>query len=95
MKNVIYQASLRFENQGNEETHSYIGLTEKPFSQRLAQHISSFRTHDPRNATCLSKKVLQLQRNHILFEASWKILQSASSYKPGGKECRLCLTEIY
>ena len=72
MEGVIYQASIKTQNQ---ETYSYIGLTENQFIQRYQQHLSSFRTHDPRNSTSLSKKVLQLQRNRVLFDVKWKIIQ--------------------
>ena len=90
--NIIYEAALKTEN---NDVYKYIGLTEKPLIQRIQQHESSFRVHDPRNSTSLSKKVLNLQRSHILFDVSWKILQKSKSYTSGGQECRLCLLEIY
>ena len=89
---IIYQASIRTQN---NETHNYIGLSEKSFLDRYSKHLSSFRIHDPRNSTSLSKKVLELQRKHILFDVNWKIMQTASPYKAGSSECRLCITEIF
>ena len=91
-KNVIYQASLQTQNQ---KTFKYVGLTEKPFIERYSQHQSSFRVHDPRNFTTLSKKVLEIQRKHTLFEIEWIILEVSKSYTPGAEDCRLCLAEIY
>ena len=92
VKGVIYQASVHTQNQ---ETFKYIGLTEKELIQQIQKHNSSFRRHDPRNSTSLSKKVLELQRNHVLFEVKWKILEVASPYSAGRSQCRLCNTEIY
>ena len=92
MSGIIYQAKIDTQN---SESHSYIGLSEHSFIQRYSKHLSSFRIHDPRNSTSLSKKVLELQRKHILFDISWKILQSASPYKSGSSECRLCISEIF
>ena len=91
-KEVIYQATVETQNQ---EIFKYIGLTEKPFKERFIKHESSFRVHDPRNATSLSKKILELQRKHILFEVEWEILQKSKSYSAGAQECRLCINEIY
>ena len=65
LDNVIYHAKLETQNQ---EVYEYIGLTEKTFIDRYRKHTSSFRVHDPRNATSLSKKVLELQRKHVLFD---------------------------
>ena len=91
-KNVIYQATLEAQN---NEIYKYIGLTEKSFFQRWTQHNSSFRVHDPRNSTSLSRKILELQRKHILFDLKWKILDKTTSYTPGSEDCRLCISEIY
>ena len=63
-KGVVYQATLTTEN---HENFTYIGLTEKTFLERYQKHQSSFRIHDPRNSSTLSKKVLELQRKQILF----------------------------
>ena len=92
LKGVIYQATLKTQD---NETHKYVGLTDNPFIQRFQKHLSSFRVHDPRNSTSLSKLVLELQRKHTLFDISWKILQTARSYRAGSPHCRLCNTEIY
>ena len=86
LKNVIYEATIKTQKQ---EQFTYIGLTENPFFERLQKHNSSFRIHDPRNSTGLSKKVLELQGKHILSDSFWKIIQTASSYKPGAPDCRL------
>ena len=90
--NVVYEATLKTQE---NDVYKYIGLTEKPLIQRIQQHNSSFRVHDPRNSTTLSKKVLNLQRNHTLFDVSWKILEKSESYTSGGQECRLGLLEVY
>ena len=92
LDNVIYHAKLESQNQ---EVYKYIGLTEKTFIERYRKHTSSFRVHDPRNATSLSKKVLELQRKHVLFDIKWKILEKSKSYSAGSEECRLCISEIY
>ena len=51
-KGVIYEAKLRTQDQ---EEHSYIGLTEKKFSERYFKHLSSFEVQDPRNSTSFNK----------------------------------------
>ena len=70
-------------------------MTEKSFKERHIKHESSFRVDDPKNSTSLSKKVLELQRKHILFDIKWEILQNSKSYRAGAEECRLCINEIY
>ena len=92
LKGVIYQATLTTQN---NDIHKYVGLTASPFIQRFQKHVSSFRVHDPRNSTSLSKLVLDLQRKHILFDISWEILQTARPYKAGSPQCRLCNSEVY
>ena len=75
LSEVIYQAKLLTQN--NEE-FSYIGLTEQTFHERHTKHLSSFTVHDRRNSTSLSKKMLELQTKHILFDIEWKILEKTS-----------------
>ena len=91
-RGIIYQAVIQTQN---NETHSYVGLSEKSFLERYTQHISSFQVHDKRNSTSLSKKVKELQRKHILFDITWKILEISTPYRAGCQECCLCVTEIY
>ena len=79
----------------DQNVFTYVGLTEDQFIIRFQKHKSSFRVHDPRNSTTLSKKVKELQRKHISFDISWKILENAKSYTSGSDKCRLCLLEIY
>ena len=62
---AFYQATLSAQNQ---EDKKYVGLSEQKFIERYQKHASSFRIHDPRNSTSLSKAVLELQRKHILFD---------------------------
>ena len=89
---TIYKATLKTQNQ---EEFKYIGLPEIPSIDIIRQHYSSFKVHDPRNSTSLSKKVKELQRKNTLFEINWKILQKSKSYTAGSEECRLCVAEIY
>ena len=89
---VIYQATVETRN---GEKFKYVGLSGGSFITRFQKHSSSFRIHDPRNSTTLSKKVLELQRNHILFDITWKILQVASPYRVCSRQYSLCSLEIY
>ena len=92
---VIYQATVTIQNNLNNEIKKYIGLTGKSFKERYSKHISSFTVQDPRNSTSLSKKISELTRKHIFYDIKWEIIDKATPYKSGDKECRLCIKEIF
>ena len=87
-KCVIYHATV----QGPSETKNYIGLTEGDFKTRYGGHIQSFTDSKKKSASTLAKYVwannLQPEPN-----VTYRILQQRAPYKPGMRDCDLCLSE--
>ena len=84
--NVVYKATTE-----NADPHFYIGVTEK-FKPRWYHHKQTFKNPDLKNSTALS--TFTWDRN--LGEEPkihWEIIDTAQPYKPGQRECQLCLTE--
>ena len=79
----------------NKETFKYVGLSSNKFKVRYRQHLSNFTNLHQKSQTTLSTKVRKLNRRNVNFELEWRILQSSHPYKPNGKDCRLCISEIY
>lgn len=92
-KNVIYLCNVKTNPQ--DEGRYYIGLTEKTFKDRLYKHNNSFRYESGSNSTELSKFVWSVKKKGLNPVLSWKILDQAEPFKPGGKSCNLCLMEKY
>ena len=90
---VIYQATVTREDNNNSET--YIGLTENSFKSRYAGHLSSFKHETKRNATALSEHIWTLKDKNINFSLKWKIVSKAKSYSTSSKKCNLCTEEKY
>lgn len=90
---VIYQATVT--RKDNNTTQSYIGLTEKSFKTRYANHTSSFRHAKHRNSTELSKHIWSLKDSNIEHSISWRVISSSSSYNSSSKRCNLCLKEKF
>ena len=72
-----------------------MGLTERKFKARYNEHFTNFENRNPKNATSLSRKIWYLKDKNINYELKWKILQKAKPYKPGSRQCQLCVAEIY
>ena len=89
---VIYKATVTTEH---NSIFKYIGLTGGSFKQRHTQHLSNFRTRNPKNKTKLSEKIWSLEDRDIDFQVKWEILQRSKPYHQGSGECQLCLAEIY
>ena len=87
-KCVIYHASV----EGPNEVKNYIGLTEGDFKTRYGGHIQSFNDASKKSASTLSKYVWA---KHLQPEpkVKYSILQKCTPYKPGNKNCDLCLSE--
>ena len=88
---IVYEATVDTDN--TPAPKIYIGSTETPFKQRLANHLMSFRHERYENSTELLKHVWKLKREGETFHISWRILRRASAYSSLSKRCNLCLTE--
>ena len=66
---VVYQAVV--ERQDNE-TQSYIGITEGRFKLRYNNHNITFRKAKHKNSTSLSKYIWGLKDKNIKFSIKWK-----------------------
>ena len=85
-QNVVYEATTQ-----NPDPHFKIGVTEN-FKTRWYHHKQTFKNPVLKNSTALSS--LTWGRN--LGEEpniKWEIIDKALPYKPGQRDCQLCLTE--
>lgn len=89
--NIIYQASVT----SNNNTETYIGLTETQFKTRYRNHTLSFRNEKYKNSTELSKHIWKLKEKGLAYNIQWNIINKAPPYNPISKVCNLCLTEKY
>jgi hypothetical protein len=86
---MVYQATVTSDN----DTQTYIGLTERTFKARYNNHTASFRNNNLRNSTELSKHIWYLKDNDRQYTISWKIIKHAKAFNNKGKRCNLCLCE--
>ena len=90
---VIYKAQIN--------NAMYYGLTCGEIKDRITCHRQTFREKYKENSTALSKyiwsKDLNKNENDEIVEPEikWSILQQCHTYKPGSKNCDLCLTEKF
>ena len=89
---VVYQAKIE---RGDLKTDTYIGLTSTPFKDRWRNHKSNFKTRNPKNSTCLSKYIWNLQDQNIEHTVSWKIVSKAKPFNHVTGVCHLCIREKY
>ena len=75
----------------NRPPQTYVGLTENTFKIRLANHKASFNSFDKRNATELSKYVLELKNQNIDYTIKWKLLKRAKPYNCASNRFNLYL----
>ena len=88
---IVYKAVVT--NNTTGASREYIGLTEPPFKQRYANHLTSIRHEKYENSTELSKYVWELKRRQEDFSVKWRICNRARPYNNQSKRCDLCLTE--
>ena len=91
-KSVIYSAKI--------ENATYYGLTSLELKDRIISHRQTFRTETKKNATALSSYIWtnEINRNRENNEITepkikWTIEKTCRTYKPGDKNCDLCLSE--
>ena len=72
----------------------YIGATQQPIKNRIAQHKLSFRDKKYCEKTTLAKHMWSLKEKHKSDpEVKWKIIKKAPSHKGNDNPCILCLQE--
>ena len=86
-KPVVYKATIEID--GTNKT--YIGSTNN-FKSRFSAHKHSFKSNTNKNATALSAFVWDrgLNPNPVI---KWEILRVVQPYRPGQRNCQLCLAE--
>ena len=90
-KPVVYKAEI----QGS----IYVGQTMTEFRTRCARHRTSFKKEYKKSETALSKfiwdKGLNMNAEGEICEPNikWSILKQCTLYKPGQRDCDLCLSE--
>ena len=88
-KCIVYKAIVS-STTGMKE---YIGLTELPFKQRYANHLTAIKHEAYKNNTELSKYVWDLKRKSEDFTINWSVSDRARAYDNRRKRCNLCLAE--
>ena len=89
---MIYKAKAT--NQTTQEVATYIGRTCTQFIQRHRNHTKSFRNRQYEHDSALSKyKWANTDRGESL-DIHWEIIKKSKSYRPGMKNCNLCVEEI-
>ena len=73
----------------------YIGSTETPFKQWVANYLTSLRHEKYENSTELSKYVWKLKREGKTFQINWSthVLRRALAYSSLSEHYDLCLME--
>ena len=68
--NIVYRATVT----SNTTTETYVGLTTN-FKERYRNHTSSFRNHNDKHETELSKYIWTLTNANKPFNIKWRILR--------------------
>ena len=75
-RSIIYKATVV----SGEEERKYIGLTEDPFKQRYANHMSTFTHEKNEKSTELAKHVWKLKRRNEQYQIKRTIFKRTPSY---------------
>ena len=89
-RSVIYKAVVQ--NEIDEETKFYLGLTENSFKERFNNHKKSFKHKRYEKESELSKYIWELKEQNKSPSISWSIVKKVNS-KPINNFCKLCLME--
>ena len=90
---VIYQAKVT--RSDNNQSETYVGLTESEFKTRYRNQTNSFRNAKSKNSTELSKYIWHLKENKFDYDITWSVIGHAKPYNSASKRCNLCLSEKY
>ena len=75
---VIYQAKVT--RSDNNQSETYVGLTESEFKTRYRNHTNSFCNAKSKNSTELSKYIWHLKENKIDYDITWSVIGHAKPY---------------
>jgi len=92
-ENSVYQATVAYNSNGEQNENIYIGISEGTFKKRYANHKKSFAHEKYRNETELSNLYWQLKDQNIVANISWKFLFKCPRYTPSSSKCFLCTNE--
>ena len=81
---VIYQADVTPEI---DNEHTYIGLTEGHFKERLFDHLTSFKYEQYKYKSKLSSFTWEMKNKRQNFEIKWSVIRRSNPYKAGSKSC--------
>ena len=87
---IVYRADI--ENDTNNETKFYFGLTETPFKDRFRNHTRDFNNKRYNKTTELSKYIWELKEAGINPIVKWSIVEKIYS-NTKINYCKLCLVE--
>ena len=98
-KSVVYKATVTT-NQPNLREKTYHGMTQNHFKQRWYGHKHDFE-HKDKYGTTLSRHLWKIKdiksrlsensQKNFEWNIKWDIKEKAPTYKPGEKDCKLCL----
>ena len=91
-KDLVYKAAIT--NNSTKVKYTYFGQTSTTFKERLSTHKYSFTHIGAKNQTELSKLLWEFKSRGEPYNLEWKLVKFATSYKPGNKYCKLCISEI-
>ena len=72
-----------------QETKTYISMTENEFKFRFNNHKMSFKHKKHATKTALSKYIWDLKEKHCAYSINWSILKL--SCNSGSNNCNLCI----
>ena len=87
-KNIIYKATVTTNDNTQVE---YIGSCSTTFKDRYANHKQSFTKENKKHSTRLS--TYMWDEKHREPKIEWSIFKKSQPYRPGTKNCPLCLDE--
>ena len=91
-ESIVYKANVRNNVTGSEK--DYFGLTEPPFKQRYASHLTSFRHERYASRTELSKHIWGMKHHRDEDDTvKWSICDRVRAYSNVTERCNLCNTE--
>jgi len=93
IENVVYEATIKYNENTVEKSKIYIGITEGTFKKRYANHKQSFNNSKYQKQTELSNFYWQLKSKNIESKTTWRILHKCTPYQRTNDKCSLCLNE--
>ena len=102
-KSIVYKATVS-SNQPNLAEKTYHGMTEGHFKHRWYGHKHDY-THKEKYGTTLSRHIWKIKdlksglnengRNNFKWKINWEIKEKAPAYRPGNRDCKLCIAEKF